>query len=683
MFRIGIDTGGTNTDVVLTNVETGKVYYTKTPTTPNYLLTGINKGINKIVNECNVKPQDIKELIYGTTIVVNMIAQKESEATALITTKGFKDVLEIGRAYRSENIYDINMEKPVPLIKRNLRFEVNERMNFLGQVLEPVNEQEVIDIINRLKEKHIRSIAVCLMHSYANPEHELQIKEIITRRWPEVYVCVSSEIIPQFREYERTSTTVINAYMMPNMDSHIVDFEKEMENSKINAHCYMMQGNAGIMTFDASLKKPVSVSESGPIAGIIAANYISQLIGEKNIITIDMGGTSCDVALIQNNTMKFTTENCVEGYPVSIPTADLSFIGAGGGSIAWCDDGGALKVGPKSAGADPGPVCYGKGGILPTVTDANLVTGRIRPEIFEENLENAMEKTKEAVKKYIADPLGIDTLYAAEGIIDVVNSNMLRAIKIVSVQKGYDPREFTLVAFGGAGGLHAGKLAEELEIPKVIVPYSPGTFCAVGLVLSDIKCDCVHSRLLTKEQISTDILNEVYTSLDKQGVEELEKQDVPVENRVLIRTCDMRYFGQAFEISVPLPSKAIELQDIEDMIDRFHSLHEQAYGHCMKEDPIEFVNYRVSAVGTFSKPDLINSAKTIKISEKKQIYGTAVFNGKEYNVPIINRDSLKTGEKIIGPAIIAEMGATTVVYPHHTAEIDELKNIVMYTNINI
>ena len=684
MYRIGIDTGGTNTDVVLTNVDTGKVYYTKTPTTPKELLKGINKGISKIVNEFSVKSKEIKELIYGTTIVVNMIAQKESEATALITTKGFKDVLEIGRAYRSENIYDINLEKPEPLVKRNLRFEVSERMNFLGQELEPVNKQEVIEIINLLKEKNIRAIAVCLMHSYANPEHELQIKEIIKKEWPEVYVSTSSEIIPQFREYERTSTTVINAYMMPNMASHIVDFKKEMKKSQINANCYMMQGNAGIMTFDAALEKPVSVSESGPIAGIIAANYISQLVGEKNIITIDMGGTSCDVALIQNNIMKFTTENSVEGYPISIPTADLSFIGVGGGSIAWCDEGGALKVGPKSAGADPGPVCYGKGGVLPTVTDANLVTGRIRPEIFEENLDNAMEKTNEAVKKYIADPLNIDTLHAAEGIIDVVNSNMIRAIKFVSVQKGYDPREFTLVAFGGAGGLHAGKLAEDLEIPKIIVPYSPGTFCAVGLVLSDIKCDCVHSRLLTKEQISTDILNEVYANLDKQGVDELEKQDVPVENRILIRTCDMRYFGQAFEISVPLPSKVIESQDIEDMIDKFHSLHEQAYGHCMKEDPIEFVNYRVSAVGTFSKPDLINSAKEIKIKgEKKQIYGTAVFSGKEYKVPIINRDSLETGEKIIGPAIIAEMGATTVVYPNHTAEIDELKNIIMYTNINV
>nr|WP_312579850.1 hydantoinase/oxoprolinase family protein [Sedimentibacter sp.] len=684
MYRIGIDTGGTNTDIVLTNVDTGRLYYTKTPTTPKELLKGINTGINKIVNQCQIEPQEIKELIYGTTIVVNMIAQKESEATALITTKGFRDVLEIGRAYRSENIYDINMEKPEPLVKRNLRFEVSERMNFLGEELEPINEKEVVDIINILKEKNIRAVAVCLMHSYANPNHEIKIKEIIKKEWPEVYVSTSSEINPQFREYERTSTTVINAYMMPNMASHIIDFNNEMNKSQVDANCYMMQGNAGIMTFDAALKKPVSVAESGPIAGIIAANYLSQMLGEKNIITLDMGGTSADVALIQNNVMRFTTDSHIEGYPISIPTVDLSFIGAGGGSIAWCDEGGALKVGPLSAGAEPGPVCYGKGGEKPTVTDANLVTGRIRPEIFEENLVNAMEKTKNAVDKYIADPLGINTIQAAEGIIDVVNSNMIRAIKFVSVQKGYDPREFTLVAFGGAGGLHAGKLAEELEIPKIIVPYSPGTFCALGLVLSDIKCDCVHSRLLTKEQLNTCILNEIYTKLDKQGNDELEKQNVVKENRILIRTCDMRYFGQAFEISVPLPCKDITEKDIDDMIERFHNLHEQAYGHCMKEDPIEFVNYRVSAVGTFVKPDIVKSAGIRKsTSVATEIFGKAIFDGREYDVPVVDRDTLSVGKKIDGPAIIAEMGATVVVYPSHTAEIDEMKNIIMYTNINV
>lgn len=680
MYRIGIDTGGTNTDVVLTDIYSGRVYFCKTPTTPKNLLKGIQKGIKKIVDLSGIDEKGIKELIYGTTIVVNMIAQKEAEATALITTKGFRDVLDIGRAYRNENIYDIFMDKPEPLVRRDLRYEVTERMNFMGQILEPLNENEVIDIIKDLKSKNIKSIAVCLIHSYANPVHERRIKEIINKEWPEVYVSISSDINPQFREYERTSTTVINAYMMPNMASHLINFEKEMEKSNINSKLFIMQGNAGVMTFNTAVEKPVCVSDSGPIAGIIAANHIAKLCGIPNIITVDMGGTSCDVSLIQNNTMKFSTENNVEGYPISIPTVDLDFIGAGGGSIAWYDEGGALKVGPISAGAEPGPVCYGRGGKRPTVTDANLVTGRIRPEIFMEKLDNVMDVTRKAIQEHIATPLKMSVTQAAEGIIEVVNSNMIRAIKLVSVQKGYDPREFTLIAFGGAGGLHAGKLAEELEISKVIVPYSPGTFCAVGLVLSDIKHDYVHTKLLTMEQVNSSILNDIYKDLDRQGNEGLIKENVLEENRMLIRTCDMRYFGQAFEISVPVPSGEITEETIKNMCESYHRLHEQAYGHAMREDPVEFVNYRVSAIGKINKPNLSDNKEwKTKSTIVEKHYGNAIFDGKEYVTPIYDRDSLSVGEFIEGPAIIGEMGATIVVYPGHRAKVDSLRNIIMYT----
>jgi N-methylhydantoinase A len=397
MYRIGIDTGGTNTDIVLTNVKTGQLFSTKTPTTPKKVIEGIKRGIDKIVGISNISPNEIEELIYGTTIVVNMVAQKQSEATALITTKGFRDVLQIGRAFRDENIYDIFLNKPEPLVKRNLRFEVSERIDFMGRIVEKLNENEVIEIVNKLKRKGIKSLAVCLLHSYANPVHERKIKEIIKREWPEVYISISSDINPQFREYERTSTTVINAYMMPNMASHIIEFKEQLKKDNIDGELYIMQGNAGVMTFNKAIEKPVCVADSGPIAGIIAANYLGKLAGVNNIITIDMGGTSCDVSLIQNNVMKFTTNNNVEGYPISIPTVDLDFIGAGGGSMAWYDAGGALKVGPLSAGAEPGPVCYGKGGIKPTVTDANLVTGRIRPEIFMEDLKDVMEITKQSI----------------------------------------------------------------------------------------------------------------------------------------------------------------------------------------------------------------------------------------------------------------------------------------------
>ncbi len=682
MYRLGIDTGGTNTDVVLTNIETGRMYYAKTPTTPKALMDGIMNGIQKIVGISGVQNEELDELVYGTTIVVNMIAQKQSEATALITTRGFKDSLEIGRASRN-NIYDIQMEKNEPLVRRNMRLEISGRMNFQGKETEPLKlDEELPAIVEKLRANGIKSVAICLMHSYANPEHELRVKEKLQELWPEGFVSASADINPQFREYERTSTTVINAYMMPIMAGHIMDFEKRVATQGIDAKLYMMQSNAGVMTFEVAKYKPVAVADSGPIAGIIASNYLAKLMGEKNIITFDIGGTSTDVSLIQNNTIKFTTESKVEGYPVSVPSVDLSFIGAGGGSIAYVDRGGALKVGPVSAGADPGPVCYGRGGTKATSTDANLVTGHIRPEIFEENLDNAMEKTMAAIEEQIAKPLGLTVMQAAEGILDVINSNMLRAIKLISVQKGYDPRDFTLVCYGGGGGMHAGKIAEELEMEKIIVPYSPGTFSAMGLVLSDIKSDCVHTRLLTPEQMNPDVLNSIFEKLDAQGMASLEEQDVPPEDRLLVRTCDMRYFGQAFEISVPLPTGKIDEQGIAELVDRFHELHRQMYGHCMKEDPIEFVNYRVSAIGSFVKPDVVSSASAAVREKGKQMYGTAVFGGKEYTVPIYERDTLDVGEVIQGPAIIGEMGATVVVYPGHTAEVDAMRNIIMYTNVN-
>lgn len=683
MYRIGVDTGGTNTDVVLTNINTGEIYSTKTPTTPKNLIEGIKNGIDKIVSISDISTKEIEEFIYGTTIVVNMIAQKQLQGTALITTKGFRDVLEIGRAYRSENIYDIFMDKPEPLVPRNLRFEITERMNFKGEVLERLREEEVIEVINKMKKQNIKSVAVCLLHSYANSAHEKRIKEIINKEWPEVYVSISSEINPQFREYERTSTTVINAFMMPNMDSHLVELKKNLEKNDINSECYIMQGNAGAMTFNTALSKPVSVSDSGPIAGIIAANYIAKLSGFNNLITLDMGGTSCDVSLIQNNNIKFTTENSVEGYPISIPTVDLDFIGAGGGSIAWYDGGGALKVGPISAGADPGPVCYGKGGKKPTVTDANLITGKIRPEIFMENVSTIIEDTKKSVEENIANPLNMSIADASEGILEVVNSNMIRAIKLVSVQKGYDPRKFTLFAFGGAGGLHAAKLAEELEIPKVVIPYSPGTFSALGLVLADIRHDYVHTKLLTREQVTAAELNNIYRDLENQGIEGLEKERVPEENRLLVRTCDIRYFGQAFELSVSIPTGDLKEDDVEIIAERFHKLHEQIYGHAMREDPIEFVNYRVSAVGQLRKPNLLEISESKKWRTDSNVFnkkvGKAVFNGKEYDVDIYHRDSLDEGVHIEGPAIIGEMGATVVVYPGQIATVDRLRNIIIHT----
>ena len=683
MIRVGIDTGGTNTDVVLIDLKKGNVFSTKTATTTNNLLEGIARGIEKITGIADVQCQDIKELIYGTTIVVNMIAQKEAEATALITTKGFRDILSIGRAYRDKNIYDIYMDQSAPLIPRYLRYEVTERIGFRGDIIEPLLKEEVLNIIDDLRNKGIRSIAVSLLHSYANPVHEQNIKQIIHQQWPEMYVSLSSEVNPQFREYERTSTTVINAYMQPNMTSHLRDFETMISRNRVIPNLYIMQGNAGVVRFKAAMKKPVSVADSGPIAGIIASNHLGKMTGIPNIITLDMGGTSCDVSLIQGNNFQFTTSREVEGYPINLPTVDLNFIGAGGGSIAWHDQGGALKVGPRSAGAYPGPVCYCRGGTQPTVTDANLVTGRIRPEIFLEAISpETKTRTQEVIKCSIAEPLGLDIIRASEGIIEVVNSNMIRAIKVISVERGHDPRDFSLMAFGGAGGLHAAKLAQELEIPRVIIPFSPGTFSAFGLVLSDIKYDYVHTKITKQDNLDPEEITGIFRELESMGNKDLDSEDVPISERLLMRTCDIRYFGQAFELSVNTSPGKLGKNEIENLIEQFHLMHEKVYGHSMRKDPIEIVNFRVSAIGMLLKPDMNqNQAWETGQKHREPFQGTAIFDGSEHAVTVYDRVSLEEGQSIEGPAIIGEMGGTTVIYPGQKAIIDKWRNIIIYTSL--
>lgn len=681
MYRIGIDTGGTNTDIVLVDLDTGELYSTKTPTTTGALLDGIKKGIRKASDIAGIDSGEIGELVYGTTIVVNMIAQKESEATGLVTTKGFRDVLEIGRAFRDRNIYDFFLDKPEPLVPRDLRFEVTERIDFQGNVLTPLDPEEVRRVLHELVSRNVTSLGVCLLHAYANPVHEQIIGRIAQEEFPHLFVTLSSEINPQFREYERTSTTVINAYMMPNMVSHLMEFEKKTAAEKMTPRLFIMQGNAGVMTFQAAHKKPVHVANSGPIAGIIAANHLGKLTGLANLITLDMGGTSCDVSLIQENTLKFAMNSDVEGYPISVPTVDLSYIGAGGGSLAWIDGGGALKVGPKSAGAYPGPVCYRRGGTLPTVTDANFITGRIRPEVFLEDLTGVHEETQQAIGRHIAGPLGMEIREAAEGILQVVNSNMIRAIKLVSVERGHDPRDFTLVAFGGAGGLHGGKLAEELEIPRVLVPYSPGTFSALGLTLADLKHDYVHTRLATEDMIDLESLTEIYRTLECEGMAGLEREGIALEDRVLLRTCDIRYFGQAYELSISVPSGALGRKEFGNVVEHFHALHERIYGHSMREDPLEFVNYRVSALGITRKP-LLGEMRSWKtgVPSFAPFAAKAFFDGRERDVTVFDRNTLEPGTIVEGPAVIGEMGGTIVVYPNQKASVDRLRNVLIHTN---
>lgn len=675
-YSLGIDTGGTHTDLILMDRETGRVWTAKVPTTSADPLQGIMRGIDRVLAISGAEVVGLDELIYGTTLVTNMLVQHQKVKTGLMTTKGFRDVLEIGRAYRPSNIYDIQMEPPPPLVSRDLRMEVTERMNFQGQVLKTLDEENCRAVVRKLKSRGVETIAVCLLHSYINPAHEQRIKAIIAQEYPEAYVSLSSEINPVFREYERTSTTVLNAYVTPRMVEHLDDFEKQVNQKGLQSWLYTMQANGGKSSFSAARKCPVNVANSGPVAGAIAGAYVARVTGFPNAITLDMGGTSSDVALIDGGNLKFAAESNVEGYPVQISTIDLSIVGAGGGSVAWLDSGGGLRVGPRSAGADPGPACYGLGGTEPTVTDANLITDRLNPDYFlggEISLD--LEASERAIATFIAQPLGMTTLEAALGILQVANARMIRAIKLVSVERGYDPHDFVLIAFGGAGPLHATQLAEELEIPVVIVPPFPGNTSALGLVMADMRYDYVATLIQNLDDVDPALSEETLQELEAQAHSQLSQEGIPVERQCLERSFDLRYFGQSHELNLPVDGQHITPKALLHIGREFHSVHRRIHGHAMEGDPVEVVNYRVSAVGTSPKPDLVMQGNAHKdaLKGRRNIF----FDNGHLQSPIYERHFLKPGYQIDGPAVIEQVDSTTILCPNQSARVDEHGNLII------
>ncbi|HEX7567701.1 MAG TPA: hydantoinase/oxoprolinase family protein [Anaerolineaceae bacterium] len=689
-LSLGIDTGGTHTDFILVESSTGQVWTAKVATTPADPLIGILEGLELVLKNSGADISQLNELVYGTTIVVNMLIQHQTMETGLITTRGFRDVLEIGRAYRTGNIYDINFEKPTPLVQRDLRMEVDERMNFRGEVLKNLDEENCRAVVQALKSRGVKSIAVCLLHSYINPVSEQRVKAIIAEEYSAAYVSLSSEINPIFREYERTSTTVVNAHVTPSMIKHLDDFEARVSTRGLRGHLYTMQANGGKATFQSARQRPVNVINSGPIAGAIAGAYIARAAGFENAVTMDMGGTSCDVALIVAGEPKFATESTIEGYPVQIPTIDLNIVGAGGGSIAWLDSGGGLRVGPQSAGADPGPVCYSKGGRLPTVTDANLVTGRLNPDYYlNGTVKLDQELARRAIEEQIALPLGMSILEAAAGILEVANATMIRAIKLLSVERGYDPHDFALVAFGGAGPLHALRLAEELEFPIVIIPRYPGNTSALGLVLADVRHDYVATRIQLVENAICEDVEAAFQELEVQAYKHLEEEGLPPEQHQFSRMCDLRYFGQGFEVSVPVAGSIKSQADLDGIASDFHTAHRRAFGHAMDGDPVELVNFRVRAQGTRPQPELIvqngrvgrttdgnpHPAPSLQAALKgeRDIY----LKDRYFRCPVYDRAYLLPGFQLQGPAVVEQPDSTVLINPDCDAHIDNYGNLTI------
>jgi N-methylhydantoinase A len=677
--RLAIDVGGTFTDVVLVNEKTGTISYTKTPSSPGDPSTGVLNGIHKIISQVNIKPEDIDYFIHGTTFATNAFLENKGSQVALLTTEGFRDVIEIGRQKRSK-LYDLFQDKPSSIVERRFRFGIQERVNSKGEILVELNEDQIIGVVNEIKETGIKSVAVVYLHSYANPEHEIKTAELIKKLYPECEISLSHEISPEFREYERTITTVVNAYLKPNTRNYLVNLAEKLAKDKVKKP-YIVKSSGGAMTIESAGDRVVETLLSGPAGGVIGSTFLAKKINVDNIITLDMGGTSTDVAMILQQNPKTTTESMFKGYPLKVPMIEMETVGAGGGSIGWMDRGNLLKVGPRSAGAIPGPACYGNGGTEPTITDANLVLGRLHSSTFH---NGEMTLDIDASKKAFSDIMektGMKLEEVALGIIEIANHHMAEAVRLVTIRKGYDPKEFVLFAFGGASPLHASEIAKALNIPKVVIPKMSSEMSAFGFLAADIRHDFSITKLMPLEDKSITNIIGVFKELNERGNALLHQEEVPEEDRLFLYRVDLRFKGQAFEIPIDVDSTGLSQLNISELIEKFHSEYERQYGLSDKNEAIEIVNYRLSATGLTSKVNLEELPEGNQASLEKANKGFRdVFlnSTKRFEkVPVFDVTELLANNKIEGPAIVDGVNTTIMMEKCDTAEIDLYGNLVI------
>ncbi len=662
LIPVGVDTGGTFTDFVYKTEEGWKVY--KTLSTPKNPAEAILKGL-KVVGD--KRPRYI---VHGTTVATNALLERKGAKTAFITNKGFEDIIEIGRQNR-EKLYDLHYRRPEPLVPSDLRFGLKCRIDSKGEIIEELDPSEVEKLAETLKEKGVEAVAVCFLFSFLNPEHERTVASILRERLKEIPVSVSSEILPEFREFERASTTVVNAYVAPKMGRYIKTLK---ENLKEDDRLVIMQSSGGVISADTVIKEPVRTVLSGPAGGVVGAWKIGKLAGFERLITFDMGGTSTDVSLVDGKP-SFTTETKISGVPIKVPMIDIHTVGAGGGSIAWIDEGGAMKVGPHSAGADPGPICYGRGGKEITVTDANLFLGRLVPDRFlGGKMKLLTEPVKEAFESF-AKRVRLTPTELAEGILQIANTKMEGAIRVISVQKGYNPADFVLFSFGGAGGMHAAFLARQLGIPKVFVPKNPGLLSAFGMLLADLVRDYSLTVMVPlgreNEKEVYDHLSEVFESLKRKALEDMEREGFTEfgKNLFFELSADLRYKGQSFEVNVPFTGNLFE---------EFEKRYKTLYGYTLNR-PLEVVNLRLRAVGVGEKPTLERIPKTDGKLLSRAAVGetTTYFGGREYRVKILDRDKLLAGDRWDFPSIVVEYSSTIVIPPDASVEVDEFGNLII------
>ncbi len=676
--RLGIDVGGTFTDLLLFDGSTGEMHLLKTPSTPEDQSIGIQTGIEDIIHESGVAPSDIEGVLHGTTVSTNIVLEEKGARVGLLVTESFEQILHLARSQTPGPLAGwMIMQKPDPLADLEHTRGIKERMSAHGNVITPMDETDARTSIRQLLDAGVESITVSLLHAYANPIHEQRLKAIIAEMAADIPVSLSSELLPEFREYERTLVTVMNAYVRPSMRKYLSGFEEKLRGVQFSPQVNIVRSDGGLMSVDRASESPVHTMLSGPAGGVSGAAYLSTLAGYPNALGFDMGGTSTDVSLIQDGRPMISRETTLGYYPIKVPSVEVHSVGAGGGSIAHVPMTGALRVGPESAGAAPGPACYSKGGTEPTVTDANVVLGRLPPSLLGGGMALDAQAAEEAVSK-IGKTLGLDVYQAAEGILDIVNENMFGALRLVSVQKGLDPRDFALVAFGGAGPLHGNAMGELAGSYPVIVPPTPGVLSALGFLYSDVKNEFAKTFARTLDEVQPGQISEVLSGLGREAESWLQQEGRSEQSQSLSYEADVRYFRQGYEFTLEVEPVALSNGGLDDLANRFGAAHERLYGFRL-DQPVELVNLR--AVGTgqvdkvaFPKFEKAGPDPSPALIETHQVY----FEGNFTMTNVYDRAKLAAGNQINGPAVITQRDSTTVIHPGHVGEVDEYLNILIH-----
>jgi len=678
-WRVGVDIGGTFTDVAMVEEATGRIGIAKVLTTPQDFSQGVIEGIRQGLARENIAAADVSLLAHATTVVTNALLEHKGARAGLVTTRGFRDVLELRRSARAD-LYDLFQDGPAILVPRRWRFEITERIDAQGAVVTPLAEAEIEDVIARIEAAKLEAVAVCFLFSFLNDRHERIVGERLRRALPKVKIFLSCEVLPEVREFERASTTAVCAYVAPVLESYLGRLQAAVEKLGL-PKLYVMGSSGGVFDIAEGLRMPAMAVESGPAAGVIAAALVGRQLGLPNVISFDMGGTTAKASLIAGGEIAVTAEYEVgggghvnrwqlgSGHPIRVPVIDLAEVSAGGGSIAWVDSGGALKVGPGSAGSLPGPAAYGRGGSAATVSDANVVLGYLNREaLLGGDLKIDLPAAEAAIRRSIGDPLGLSVPDAAARVIEIVDSNMAEALRIVSIERGHDPREFILVAFGGAGPIHAASLAAELQIPEVVVPPAPGVFSALGLVATDLRRD--YSRTFYADLAKADPAEvaAALAAMEAEGRAMLEAAKVPAERRALLRSADIRYRRQAYELTVPMADGPVTRESLAALVATFHEKHRQTYGHAGLADSVQLVNLRLSAVGRIPSVELAQRANGAARGDgSRDVWFPATGFA---TTPVYWRNGLKADAAIDGPAIIEAVDSTTVVPPGWRATVD-------------